>query len=187
MFVLLRLYVRIKTKCHYHRQQTALSLPTSAELLCAFRDDQPSNIEIRKSKSSATSVIVYKYYARSTPNSSETQELPRDSVGSLWDKLETNPLTRVLFHGLMRNLGYHVELFLTADEFAVFWDTHSRLPIAKIQLRRIKRDAFPHSPFREHDAISADLFMLRKHRYTFEKYVKETFREVQFNPGKHSM
>jgi hypothetical protein len=185
--VLLRLYIRVKEKCSYYRQQFTLTRPTSQEVLRAFQDDQASNVEIRKSRASDTRVLVYKYYARSIPNGTEALELPRDSVGSLWDKLETNPLAKALFHGLMRHLGYHVELFLAADEFATFWDTHSRLPIAKIQLRQIKRDAFPHSPFREHDAISADLFMLRKHRHTFAKYVKETFREIQFNPGKHSM
>jgi hypothetical protein len=87
----------------------------------------------------------------------------------------------------MRRFGYHVEMFLSAAEFATFWETHGRLPIAKIQLRYIKRDGFPHSPFREHDCVSADLFMLRRHRRVFEQYVRDTFREVQFNPGKHSM
>jgi hypothetical protein len=87
----------------------------------------------------------------------------------------------------MRRFGYHVELFLSADEFAAFWDTHGRLPIAKIQLRYIKRTAVPHAPFRDFDCVSADLFMLRKHKCTFEQYVRATFPAVRFNPGKHSM
>jgi hypothetical protein len=98
-----------------------------------------------------------------------------------------NPVTSALFHGLTRRFAHHVELFFTADEFAAFWETHGRLPIAKIQLRYIKRDALPHSPFRDHDCVSADLFMLKKHRPAFEKYVRETFKQVRYNPGKHSM
>jgi hypothetical protein len=80
-----------------------------------------------------------------------------------------------------------VELFFTAEEFALFWDTHASLPIAKIQLRNIQCDGFPHSPFFRHDCISADMFMLRKHKRIFETYLKENFRAVRFNPGKHSM
>jgi hypothetical protein len=53
-------------------------------------------------------------------------------------------------------------------------------------LRYIKRDGFPHSPFADHDCISADIFMWRKHKPRFEQYLKETFHAVQFNPGKHS-
>ena len=89
-------------------------------------------------------------------------------------------------HALTRHLGWHVELFFTADEFTTFWESHRSLPLRKIQLRYIRRDGFPHSPFREHDCVSADMFMLRKHRAVFEAYLKKTFTVVRANPGKHS-
>jgi hypothetical protein len=60
------------------------------------------------------------------------------------------------------------------------------LPLRKIQLRYIRRDGFPHSPFRDHDCVSADMFMFRKHREQFEAYLKKTFSVVRANPGKHS-
>jgi hypothetical protein len=185
--LLLRLYIRTKEKSRYYLKQQTLANPTSKELLAAFHDERPSNVEVRKSKASSTTVRVYKYYTQASPGDSEALELPRDSVGRLWDRLEMNPLTSALFHGLTRQFAHHVELFFTADEFAVFWETHTRLPIAKIQLRYIKRDAMPHSPFRDHDCVSADLFMLKKHRPAFEAYVRQTFKQVRYNPGKHSM
>jgi hypothetical protein len=185
--LLLRLYLRVKEKSRYYLKQHMLTNPTSKELLDAFHDELPSNVEVRKSKASSTTVQVYKYYTHALLGDSEALELPRDSIGRLWDRLEMNPLTSALFHGLTRRLAHHVELFFTADEFAVFWETHVRLPIAKIQLRYIKRDGLPHSPFREHDCISADLFMLKKHKPAFEEYVRATFKQVRYNPGKHSM
>jgi hypothetical protein len=89
-------------------------------------------------------------------------------------------------HTLTRRLGWHVELFFTAPEFGVFWETHHVLPLRKLQLRYIRRDGFPHSPFRDHDCVSVDMFMFRKHRQTFEAYLKKTFAVVRANPGKHS-
>jgi hypothetical protein len=113
-------------------------------------------------------------------------EVPRDALGRLWDRLEENPITSVIFHGLTRWLAHHVELFLSEEEFATFWDTHRSVPIRKIQLRYIRRDGFAHSPFRRHDCISADLFMLKKHRGAFDAYLKRTIPAAQMNPGKHS-
>ena len=52
--------------------------------------------------------------------------------------------------------------------------------------RYIRRDGMPHSPFRDHDCVSVDLFMLRRHRRRFEAYLKDTFPVVRTNPGKHS-
>src|SRR5262249_17924414 len=131
-----------------------------------------SNVEIRKSQAASSAVDVSKYYTEAPRAESGALAFPKDSLGRLWDKLEANPISARLFHGLVRRFIYHVELFLTADEFAVFWETHRALPVSKIQLRYIKRDGLPHSPFLRHDCISADMFMLRKHRHAFEAYVR---------------
>jgi hypothetical protein len=79
-----------------------------------------------------------------------------------------------------------VELFFTSEEFATFWGTHQSLPLRKLQLRYIRRDGLPHSPFRDHDCVSVDLFMLRRERERFETYLRQTFAVVRSNPGKHS-
>jgi len=89
-------------------------------------------------------------------------------------------------HASARHLAWHVELFFTAQEFATFWQTHRSLPLKKIQVRYIRRDGLPHSPFRAHDCVSVDLFMLRHHRQQFEAYLASTFAVVRTNPGKHS-
>jgi hypothetical protein len=60
------------------------------------------------------------------------------------------------------------------------------MPIMKIQLRFIRRDGFPNSPFRRHDCVSADLFMLKRHRGAFDAYLKQTLPAARMNPGKHS-
>ena len=73
------------------------------------------------------------------------------------------------------------------EEFATFWETHTALPLLKMQFRYIKRDGLPHSPFRDHDCVSVDVLMKKKHKQTFDTYVKERLGAVQFNPGKHSM
>jgi hypothetical protein len=185
--LLLRLSFRVKDKTRYFMTRETLTAPTSGELLAAFHDREPSNVEIRKSKAASPFAEVCKYYTDRRQGHVESLEVPRDRLGRLWDWIECNPPAAALFHGLMRRFGYHVELFLAPDEFAVFWDTHRRLPIAKIQLRYIKRDRFPHSPFRGGDCVAADLFMLRKHKEAFDRYVQETIPAVRFNPGKHSM
>jgi hypothetical protein len=89
-------------------------------------------------------------------------------------------------HALTRYLAWHVELFFTEDEFATFWATRQAVPLRKIQLRYIRRDGMPHSPFRDHDCVSCDMFMFRRHRSKFEAYLKQTFAVVRANPGKHS-
>jgi hypothetical protein len=185
--LLLRLSFRVKNKTCYFMTRETLTAPNSGELLAAFDDRGPSNVEIRKSKAASSSAEVYRYYTERCRGHAQALEVPRDRLGRLWDRIESNPPAAALFHGLMRRFGYHVELFLAADEFAVFWATHGRLPIAKIQLRYIRRDSFPHSPFRGRDCVSADLFMLRKHKVAFDRYVREKFPAVRFNPGKHSM
>ena len=114
-------------------------------------------------------------------------EVPRDSLGRLWDRLEENAVTSFLMHALTRWLAWHIELFFSADEFATFWNSHHSLPLKKIQLRYIHRDGLPHSPFREHDCVSVDMFMFRWGcGGRFETYLKQTFAVIRSNPGKHS-
>jgi hypothetical protein len=100
--------------------------------------------------------------------------------------MEENLISSFVLHALTRYFAWHVELFFTAEEFATFWEGHRALPLRKLQLRYIRRDGMPHSPFREHDSVSVDLFMLRRHRRRFEAYLTKTFPAVRTNPGKHS-
>ncbi|OAI54599.1 hypothetical protein AYO44_03395 [Planctomycetaceae bacterium SCGC AG-212-F19] len=183
--LVLRLRFRLKEKALYYRKHTRLVNPTSQEILSLLQDSQVANVEIRKGQASGDAVDVYQYYTEQAGDAAALP-IPRDALGQLWDKLEANPVTSFLFHALTRWFAFHVEAFFSPEEFAHFWETHRTLPIAKIQLRYIKRDGLPHSPFCRHDCVSADLFMLRKHRPAFEAYIKENFRDVQFNPGKHS-
>ena len=184
--LLLRLYVRVQKRNVYFVQREAVPDVTAPDLLGVLADDRPSNVEVRKSKAAGRTVDVYRYYAGDAASGTGALEFPRDAVGRLWDRIERNPISAAMFHGLMRRFGYHVELFLGHDEFVTFWSTHGQLSISKIQLRYVRRDGRPHSPFREHDCVSADLFMLRKHKQTFDSYVKTTLQTARYNPGKHS-
>jgi hypothetical protein len=184
--LLLRVYLRVKNQSRYFLKREILANPSSENLIKALSDSMASHVEIRKARASSLSVEVYRYYDQAATDPSAL-EFPRDSIGKVWDRIEQNPIARPLFHGLMRRLAHHVELFFTPDEFAIFWETHRQLPIAKIQLRWIKRDGRLHSPFRDQDRISADLVMLKKHRPAFENYVNQNFKHVRHNPGKHSM
>jgi hypothetical protein len=184
--LLLRLYLRVKPKSRYYVHRQTLLNPNSSELVSALQDSRATNVEIRKSRASSETVTVSRYYKDPGETPSPVLELPRDALGRLWDRLEENPVTSFLMHALTRHLAWHVELFFTAEEFAVFWKSHQALPLRKLQLRYIRRDGMPHSPFRAHDCVSVDLFMLRRHRRRFEAYLKETFSIVRTNPGKHS-
>jgi hypothetical protein len=184
--LLLRLTVRVKEKSRYFIQIQQLADPSSQELLSFFHDKKAANVEIRKARAASHEVKVSLYYTEGMEGDTAALELPRDRLGSLWDRLEANPITSVLFHGLIRRLAHHVELFLSEKDFATFWETHQTLPLSKIQLRYIKRDGMPYSPFQHHDCVSADLFMLKKHKSVFEAYLKETLPLAGFNPGKHS-
>ncbi len=95
-------------------------------------------------------------------------------------------MTSYLMHALSRRVAWHTELFFTPDQFDVFWRTHGQLPLRKIQLRYLRLDGLPHSPCRDGDCVSADLFMFRRNRHRFFGYLKNTFTTVQTNPGKHS-
>jgi hypothetical protein len=184
--LLLRLVIRVKPKSQYFMKHLRMEDPTSEQVLSAFQDKLASNVEIRKSKAESRTVDVRKFYTEPPGLDTAALVFPRDKLGQLWDRLEANPLASVLFHAAVRLLGFHVELFFTEAEFRTFWKTHPAFPISKIQLRFIKRDGFPHSPFVEHDCISADMFMWRRHKAAFERYLQENFHAVQFNPGKHS-
>jgi hypothetical protein len=184
--LLLRLRLQAKAKSRYFVRKEVQCNPNSAELLSALRDSRAANVEIRKSRASSDTVTVSRYYKDPDAASGPVLELPRDALGRLWDRLEENAITSFLMHALTRHFAWHLELFFSADEFMVFWDTHQELPLRKIQMRYVKRDGMPHSPFRDHDCVAVDLFMLRRHRRRFEAYLKDTFASVRTNPGKHS-
>jgi hypothetical protein len=184
--LLLRLYLRVKPKSRFFIRKEEAERLGSDEILSTLRDSKATNVEVRKSVASSDKVQVCKFYKDAGTAPGQALELPRDSLGRLWDRLEENPVTSFLMHSLTRHLAWHCELFFTAEEFATFWETHRELPLRKIQLRYLKRDGFTHSPFRDHDCVSADMFMFRRHRRAFEAYLKRTFAVVRSNPGKHS-
>jgi hypothetical protein len=184
--LLLWLQLRAKPKSPYYVQQEELEHPGSSTLLGVLRDERATNVEIRKSSAAGSTVRIARYYKDPGEAQSPVLDVPRDALGRLWDRLEENPITSFVMHALTRYFAWHVELFFTDEEFATFWRDHRSLPLKKIQLRHIRRDGFPHSPFREHDCVSADMFMLRRHRRRFEAYLKRTFAVVRSNPGKHS-
>jgi hypothetical protein len=180
------LQVQTKPRSHYYVDKLESTRPSGQQVLEYFHDPLPSNVEIRKAGSKTEAVHIYKYYIQKEQGNGAALDVPRDKLGRLWDRLEENPFSRILFHRLNRWLAYHVELFLSDADFVRFWETHWTLPILKIQLRHIRRDGFPHSPFRQHDCISADLFMLKRHRQAFDAYLRKTLPEAQLNPGKHT-
>jgi hypothetical protein len=184
--LVLRLWIRVKPKTRYFVHRENLEHAGSDQLLAALQESKATNVEIRKASASSGKVQVSKYYRAASETSAAVLEVPRDSLGRLWDRLEENAITSFLMHALTRRLAWHVELFFTADEFATFWMTHASLPLKKIQLRYIRRDGLPHSPFREYDCVSADMFMFRWSRRKFEAYLQRTFTVVRSNPGKHS-
>jgi len=184
--MLMRLYLKTKPKSRYFVHRQEVNIPSSRELLDALQDRRATNVEIRKSQGSSDKVAIYKYFKAPEQSSFPVMELPRDKLGRLWDRLEENWVTSFLMHALTRYLGWHVELFFAPGEFPKFWESHRKLPIRKIQLRYIRKDGFPHSPFCESDCVSVDMFMLRWHRLEFERYLKQTFVSVRTNPGKHS-
>jgi hypothetical protein len=185
--LLLRLRLQTKEKSRYYVKRLEQANPTSQEILDYFHDNRPSNVEIRKAGSAAQTITVTQYFTKPPEGEGTAQELPRDAIGRLWDRLEENPITSVLFHALTRWLAYHVELFLSAQEFAKFWDAHRSLRILKIQLRYVRSDGFSNSPFRDHDCIAADLFMRKRHRKMFVAYLNESLPSVAMNPGKQTM
>ena len=184
--LLLRMDLRIRDKSRYFCSQESISLPSAAELWEVFQDSTTSNIEIRKSHAANFSVEISRYYT-SSDQPEEVLEVPKDRIGRIWDRLEENPLSSLLFHTFVRKFGYHVELFLDRDEFEVFWKMHQEMPLSKIQLRFVRADDLPHSPIGSRDCVSADLFLKRKDRDKFLAQMKAHLPHAKYNPGKHSM
>src|SRR5262249_5276426 len=184
--VVLRLYLLAKPKSGYFVRSETLRNPSAIDLLDALRDREATNVEIRQTHAASAKVTVRKYYKEPGETSAPALELPRDALGLLWDRLEENPVTSFLMHALSRHLAWHTELFFTPQEFDLFWRTHAQAPLRKIQLRYIRRDGMPHSPYRDEDCVSADLFLFRMDKPCFDAYIRKTFPSVRTNPGKHS-
>ena len=184
--VVLRLYLRIKPKSGYFIRREFRKNAEANEILAALRDREAANVEIRQAHAASENVTISKYYTSPGDSTAPALELPRDALGRLWDRLEENPISSFLMHALSRHVAWHTELFFTAAEFELFWRTHSKVPLRKIQLRYIRRDGMPHSPFRDEDCVSADLFLLRFDKPAFDAYLQRTFAAVRTNPGKHS-
>jgi hypothetical protein len=184
--VALRLYLLAKPKSRYFVDRETLFNPSAGDLLRALRDREATNVEIRQSRSASSKVTVARYYADSGNASPLALELPRDALGRLWDRLEENPLTSYLMHTLTKHFIWHTELFLRPQEFDSFWRTHAQLPLRKLQLRYIRRDGLPHSPFRDEERVSIDLFLFRRHKARFAEYLETHVPAVRSNPGKNS-
>jgi hypothetical protein len=184
--VVLRLYLRAKPKSRYYVRRETLTDATAADLLAALRDREATNVEIRQGHAASPKVTVSRYYTDLDRAAGAALELPRDALGRLWDRLEENPVTSFLMHALSRHVAWHTELFFTPAEFETFWRTHAQVDLRKIQLRYIRRDGMPHSPFRDEDRVSADLFLFRADKKRFDAYTASTLPTVQYNPGKHS-
>jgi hypothetical protein len=184
--VVLRLYLRTKPKSGYFVRSERRDDPQAGDLLEALRDREAANVEIRQAHAASGRATVSKFYTSPGGPSGTALESPRDTLGQLWDRLEENPVSSFLMHALSRHLAWHTELFFTPDQFERFWATHAQVPLRKIQLRYIRRDEMPHSPFRDEDCVSADLFLFRYDKSAFDAYMKRTFASVRTNPGKHS-
>ena len=187
--LVLRLTFRVRDKTRYFMTESTVLDSTPTDIVRELNDPQASNVEIRKSHAADRSVTIRKYYEQEDGGdvqSGDLMELPKDSLGRVWDRLEETPVVSTLFHHFVKRYGYHVELFLNEQEFDRFWQSHDRLPLRKIQLRRMKRDGMLHSPCRDSDRISADIFMKRVDKDEFLDYVEHHIPEVRFNPGKHS-
>ncbi|MGD1875283.1 MAG: hypothetical protein ACFB02_19790 [Mastigocoleus sp.] len=184
--ILLRMYLEVKPKARYFPSKVKLSQPNSQVLLDAFCDNTISNIDIRKSKADSEIVYINKYYSKSQEKTkSEGLEFPRDSIGGLWDKLEEKPITSWLMHTPVRYLLWNIELFLTEEEFITFWETHSSLPIRKIEIRYVKRSSSANSPFPDCDCIAVDFMLSRKHCQVIKEYIKNNFAVPRYHLGKH--
>jgi hypothetical protein len=184
--VVLRLYLRTKPKSSYYVRRETWKGAGAGDLLAALRDRDAVNVEIRQAHAASDEVTVSKYYNEPSGPSGLAQESPRDALGRLWDQLEENPVTSFLMHALSRRIAWHTELFLTPAEFEQFWTTHAEVALRKIQLRYIRRDGMPHSPFVDEDCVSADLFLFRFDKAAFDGYLAKNLPNVRCNPGKHS-
>ena len=185
-WLLLKLTLRVKPKSKYYVRRSKLESPSADDIQKLFNDPQASNVEIRKNQAASTAISVSHYYIDTNEGGSDTMEMPRDSIGRIWDRLEETPVVSTLFHWFVKTFAFHVELFLRPDEFAVFWNHHQSLPVSKIQLRRVFKDGITHSACENSDCISADLFMTRRNRDVFCKFIAAHLPDVRTNPGKQS-
>ncbi|MBA4018921.1 MAG: hypothetical protein C0483_17270 [Pirellula sp.] len=183
----LRLRLRTRPQTRYFMIRSELNSPDAAAVWSSFGDENASNIELRKSSAGATAVQVAKFYGSASAGGADVMEVPRDSIGRIWDRLEENRVTSYLFHALTRRFAFHVELFLDRHEFETFWQSHRELPLLKLQLRFARRDDIPCSPIGSRDCVAIDLFMRRSASTTFLKFMQEQLPHARFNRGKHSM
>lgn len=183
--LLLRLSLRVKRKSIYSVRHEKLEDPSAEDVLRCFEDADCSHVEIRKHRAADSAIDIRRYYvdSSSTPG---VMEMPRDRIGRVWDRLEETPIASTLFHWFVRTFAFHVELFLTPEEFAIFWKHHKSLSISKIQLRQILRDNITHSACRWSNCISADLFLMRSNRVEFLGFLSTHLPNVRHNPGKQS-
>ena len=185
--VLLRLYLRFKDKSQYFMERETLTNPDSEKLMSVFHHPEASNVEVRKSKAASEDVELYTYFTADDADQNQMMEFPRDNIGKIWDKIEGNAVSAWLFHAFMEGTWLPHRIVLYSRRVPpVSGETHKSMPISKIQLRYVKKDGLPHSPFGNSDRISADVFMMKKHKETFEKYLADHFSTVAHNPGKHS-
>jgi hypothetical protein len=184
--LVLRLRLRIRDKTRYFVQRSRLESPSAAEIWRTLSDDGASNVELRKARAADSTVQVSRYFTAPTEDQ-QALEVPRDSIGRLWDRLEENAVSSWLFHTLVRKFGFHVELFLDEQEFDTFWRWHASLPLSKLQLRMVKCDGLSNSPFGDCDRIAVDIFMSRRNSSRFLSFMKEHLPHARYNPGKHSL
>ena len=122
----LRLRFRTRPQSRYYVRKEILESPTASQLWDVFTDSSAANIELRKSRAADAAVEISRYFTSVNDADQQLLEVPKDSIGKLWDRLEENRVTSFLFHALVRHFGFHVELFLDADQFPVFWQAHQR-------------------------------------------------------------
>lgn len=191
-WVVLKLTLLVRNKETYSVRRDILDNVTADEVLGFLNDPQWSNVEIRKTQASSSTIELSRYRVNeevslpTTIQRSATLDAPRDQIGRVWDRLEETPVAATLFHWFVRTFAFHVELFLTPDEFRVFWNHHHSLPVSKIQLRRVIKDGLPNSACQHNDCVSADLFMTRGKRDVFCQFIAQQLPNVRTNPGKQS-
>ncbi len=185
--LLLRLSLRVKPKSVYSVRHETLENPSAEDVLKVFEDPEASNVEIRKNRAANTSIDIRRYYVDSPTAAAGALEMPRDSIGRVWDRLEETPVVSTLFHWFVRRFAFHVELFLRPEEFVIFWNHHKTLPISKIQLRQMLKDGMTNSACAHENCLSADLFMSRSNRDVFLGFISTHLPHVRCNPGKQSL
>jgi len=184
-WLLVRLTLRTQKKRHFSMETSVLQDPSAEQVLAMFDNASASHVEIRKSHARQQQINLRIF--RPISDASSSLKLPRDHIGRTWDLLEETPVASSLFHWFVRTFAYHVELFMTHEEFQIFWKHHRSLPISKIQLRRVLKDGMANSACRDHDCISADLFMTRRNRDVFTRFISQHLPDVRSNPGKQSL